>query len=106
MLIQGRLRVPAVMPHEAEISHISLAQLAHQMQRHRLSGRAVECLMKLFIRLQQCRNVPRLGNLLGQDVVWINREGRGLGHKGFGAELAVPMATFPTMEAFVSKLMG
>jgi len=55
---------------------------------------------------QSLRADVRPANLLGQDVVWINREGRGLGHKGFGAELAVPMATFPTMEAFVSKLMG
>ena len=55
---------------------------------------------------QSLRADVRPANLLGQDVVWINREGRGLGHTGFGAELAVPMATFPTMEAFVSELLN
>jgi len=54
---------------------------------------------------QSLRADVRPANLLGQDVIWINREGRGLGHVGFGAELAQPMATFPTMEAFVSELL-
>jgi len=54
---------------------------------------------------QSLRADVRPANLLGQDVVWINREGRRLGHAGFGAELAVPMETFPTMEAFVSELL-
>jgi putative hydrolase of the HAD superfamily len=54
---------------------------------------------------QSLRADVRPANLFGQDVVWINRKGRGLGHTGFGAELAVPMATFPTMEAFVSELL-
>ena len=54
---------------------------------------------------QSLRADVRPANLLGQDVVWINREGRGLGHTGFGAELAVPMATFPSIEAFVSELV-
>ena len=54
---------------------------------------------------QSLRADVRPANLLGQDVVWINREGRGLGHAVFGAELAVPMETFPTMEAFVSELL-
>ena len=44
---------------------------------------------------QSLRADVRPANLLGQDVVWINRENRGLGHTGFGAELAVPMAMFP-----------
>lgn len=55
---------------------------------------------------QSLRADVRPANLLGQDVVWINREGRGLGHTGFGAELAVPMATFPSIEAFVSELVN
>jgi putative hydrolase of the HAD superfamily len=55
---------------------------------------------------QSLRADVRPANLFGQDVVWINRKGRGLGHTGFGAELAVPMATFPTMEAFVSALLN
>ncbi len=55
---------------------------------------------------QSLRADVRPANLLGQDVVWINREGRGLGYTGFGAELAMPMATFPTMNAFVSELMS
>lgn len=55
---------------------------------------------------QSLRADVRPANLLGQDVVWINREGRGLGHAGFGAELAIPMATFPTMDTFVSNLLG
>jgi len=55
---------------------------------------------------QSLRADVRPANLLGQDVVWINREGRGLGHTGFGAELAVPMATFPTMESFVSEFLN
>ncbi len=54
---------------------------------------------------QSLRADVRPANLLGQDVVWINREGRGLGHTGYGAELAVPLATFPTMEAFVFELL-
>ena len=55
---------------------------------------------------QSLRADVRPANLFGQDVVWINRKGRGLGHTGFGAELAVPMVTFPTMEAFVSALLN
>lgn len=55
---------------------------------------------------QSLRADVRPANLLGQDVVWINRDNRGLGHTGFGAELAVPMATYPTMESFVSAIMG
>ena len=55
---------------------------------------------------QSLRADVRPANLLGQDVVWINRKGRGLGHRGFGAELAVPLATFPTMDAFVTALMA
>ena len=55
---------------------------------------------------QSLRADVRPANLLGQDVVWINREGRGLGHTGFGAELAVPMATFPTMQLFVSEFLN
>ena len=54
---------------------------------------------------QSLRADVRPANLLGQDVVWINREGRGLGHAGFGAELAEPMASFPTMESFVTKFL-
>jgi len=60
---------------------------------------------KVLHAAQSLRADVRPANLLGQDVVWINREERGLGHAGFGAELAVPMATFPTMEAFVSELL-
>lgn len=55
---------------------------------------------------QSLRADVRPANLLGQDVVWINRTGRGLGHTGFGAELAVPMATFNSMEAFVEAFLG
>jgi len=55
---------------------------------------------------QSLRADVRPANLLGLDIVWINRKGRGLGHTGFGAELAVPMAEFPTMEAFVDALLG
>ncbi|MEQ8321762.1 MAG: HAD-IA family hydrolase [Rhodospirillales bacterium] len=55
---------------------------------------------------QSLRADVRPANLLGQDVVWINRKGRGLGHTGFGAELAVPMAEFNSMEAFVKAFMG
>ncbi len=55
---------------------------------------------------QSLRADVRPCNLLGQDVVWINRSGRALGHTGFGAELAEPMASFPTMEAFVAELLG
>jgi putative hydrolase of the HAD superfamily len=55
---------------------------------------------------QSLRADVRPANLLGQDVVWINRQGRGLGHTGFGAELAVPMATYPTMAAFVAELLN
>lgn len=54
---------------------------------------------------QSLRADVRPANLLGQDVVWINRKGRGLGHTGFGAELAVPMATFPTMADFVETFL-
>jgi FMN phosphatase YigB (HAD superfamily) len=54
---------------------------------------------------QSLRADVRPANLLGQDVVWIDREGRGLGHRGLGAELAEPMATFPTMELFVSYFL-
>ena len=54
---------------------------------------------------QSLRADVRPANLLGQDVVWIDRAGRGLGHSGFGAELAKPMATFPTMESFVSNFL-
>ena len=54
---------------------------------------------------QSLRADIRPANLLGQDVVWIDREGGGLGHSGCGAELAEPMATFPTMESFVSKFL-
>ncbi|MGI9383275.1 MAG: HAD-IA family hydrolase [Methyloligellaceae bacterium] len=55
---------------------------------------------------QSLRADVRPANLLGQDVVWIDRAGRGLGQKGFGAELAVPMVTFPTVEAFASAFLG
>ena len=55
---------------------------------------------------QSLRADVRPANLLGQDVVWINRTGRGLGHTGFGAELAVPMAKFNSMEAFVEAFLG
>ncbi len=54
---------------------------------------------------QSLRADVRPANLLGQDVVWINRAGRGLGHAGFGAELAEPMATFATMKEFVATLV-
>ena len=54
---------------------------------------------------QSLRADVRPANLLGQDVVWIDREGRGLGHTGFGAELAKPMATFPTMASFVANFL-
>ncbi|MDP4796304.1 MAG: HAD-IA family hydrolase [Rhodospirillales bacterium] len=55
---------------------------------------------------QSLRADIRPANLLGQDVVWINRKDRGLGHSGFGAELAVPMATYPSMESFVADFLG
>jgi 2-haloacid dehalogenase len=55
---------------------------------------------------QSLRADVRPCNLLGQDVVWINRTGRALGHTGFGAELAEPMAAFPTMETFVSDFLN
>ncbi|MBO6520521.1 MAG: HAD-IA family hydrolase [Rhodospirillales bacterium] len=55
---------------------------------------------------QSLRADVRPANLLGQDVVWINRTGRGLGHTGFGAELAEPMATFASMKAFVDAFLG
>ena len=55
---------------------------------------------------QSLRADVRPANLLGQDVVWINRKDRSLGHSGFGAELAVPMATYPSMEAFVADFLG
>lgn len=45
-------------------------------------------------------------NLLGQAVVHIDRSGRSLGHTGFGAELAVPLARFETMAAFVDAFLG
>lgn len=45
-------------------------------------------------------------NLLGQTVVHIDRSGRSLGHTGFGAELAVPVARFETMTAFVDGFLG
>ncbi len=54
---------------------------------------------------QSLRADVRPANLLGQEVVWINRTGRGLGHTGFGAELAVPMATFSSMKEFVDAFM-
>jgi len=55
---------------------------------------------------QSLRADVRPANLLGQDVVWINRKGRGLGHTGYGAELAVPMAEFPSMKVFVAAFLG
>ncbi len=55
---------------------------------------------------QSLRADVRPANLLGQDVVWINRKGRGLGHTGYGAELAVPMAEFPSMKDFVAAFLG
>lgn len=55
---------------------------------------------------QSLRADVRPANLLGLDIVWINRPERGLGHTGFGAELAVPMAEFPTMQAFVDAFLG
>ena len=55
---------------------------------------------------QSLRADVRPGNLLGLDTVFINRPGRGLGHKGFGAELAVPAATYSTMAAFVADFLG
>lgn len=45
-------------------------------------------------------------NLLGQTVVHIDRSGKALGHTGFGAELAVPDAVYPTMSAFVAAFLG
>lgn len=55
---------------------------------------------------QSLRADVRPANLLGQDVVWINREGRGLGHKGFGAELAAPMASFTSMKDFTEAFLN
>lgn len=55
---------------------------------------------------QSLRADVRPANLLGQDVVWINRKGRGLGHTGFGAELAVPMVSFSSMQEFVDAFLG
>lgn len=55
---------------------------------------------------QSLRADVRPANLLGLDIVWINRTGRGLGHSGYGAELAVPMATFDSMQAFVDAFLG
>lgn len=55
---------------------------------------------------QSLRADVRPANLLGQDIVWINRGGRELGRKGFGAELAVPQATFPTMKTFVETFLA
>ena len=52
---------------------------------------------------QSLRADVRPANLLGLDVVWINRPERGLGHHGFGAELAVPTATFPSLASFVEE---
>ncbi len=55
---------------------------------------------------QSLRADVRPANLLGQDVIWINRTGRGLGHTGFGAELAEPMASFTSMKEFVDAFLG
>ncbi len=55
---------------------------------------------------QSLRADVRPANLLGQDVVWINREGRGLGHTGFGAELAAPMASFTSMKDFTEAFLN
>jgi len=55
---------------------------------------------------QSLRADVRPANLLGLDVIWINRAGRGLGHTGFGAELAVPMATFASMQEFVDTFLN
>lgn len=55
---------------------------------------------------QSLRADVRPGNLLGLDTVFINRPGRGLGHKGFGAELAEPIATYRTMADFVADFLG
>ena len=55
---------------------------------------------------QSLRADVRPCNLLGQDVVWINRSGLALGHTAFGAELAQPIAEFPTMQKFVETFVG
>lgn len=70
-----------------------------------LAGRGIPPERVLHVA-QSLRADIRPANLLGQDVVWINRKGRGLGHNGFGAELAQPMAEFPCMETFVSAFLG
>lgn len=70
-----------------------------------LAGRGIPPERVLHVA-QSLRADVRPANLLGQDVVWINRKGRGLGHSGFGAELAQPMAEFPSMETFVSAFLG
>ena len=55
---------------------------------------------------QSLRADVRPANLLGQGVIWINRTGRGLGHTGFGAELADPMASFTSMKEFVDAFFA
>lgn len=55
---------------------------------------------------QSLRADVRPANLLGLDVVWINRKDRGLGHTGLGAELAVPMAEYPSMQEFVDDFLS
>jgi 2-haloacid dehalogenase len=70
-----------------------------------LAARAIPPQRVLHVA-QSLRADVRPANLLGLDIVWINRPERGLGHHGFGAELAVPMATFPSMAAFVEAFYG
>lgn len=70
-----------------------------------LAGRGIPPHRVLHVA-QSLRADVRPANLLGQDVVWINRGGRELGHKGFGAELAVPEAMFPTMTDFVESFLA
>ena len=55
---------------------------------------------------QSLRADVRPANLLGLDVVWIDRADRGLGHTGFGAELAQPLAAYPSMAAFTDAFLG
>lgn len=55
---------------------------------------------------QSLRADVRPCNLLGQTVVHIDRQGRLLGHTGFGAELAVPDARFETMADFVRGFLA
>jgi len=55
---------------------------------------------------QSLRADVRPANLLGLDVVWINRKERGLGHTGFGAELAVPIAEYSSMQEFVDNFLS